>query len=34
MAFRSRQFAELDELALKAYGIRELLRFEFVDTRR
>ena len=32
-AFRKRDFARLDELALKAYGIDELPAFEFVDTR-
>jgi hypothetical protein len=32
-AFRKRDFAKLDELALKAYGLTELPAFEFVDTR-
>jgi hypothetical protein len=32
-AFRKRDFATLDELALKAYEIDELPAFEFVDTR-
>ena len=32
-AFQKRDFAKLDELALKAYGIRALPAFEFVDTR-
>jgi hypothetical protein len=32
-AFQKRDFAKLDELALKAYGIRALPEFEFVDTR-
>jgi adenine-specific DNA-methyltransferase len=32
-AFRKRDFATLDRLALKAYGIEELPAFEFVDTR-
>jgi hypothetical protein len=32
-AFRKRDIATLDELALKAYGIGELPAFEFVDTR-
>lgn len=33
-AFRQRDFAKLDELALVAYGLRALPRFDFVDTRR
>jgi hypothetical protein len=33
-AFRQRNFAKLDELALVAYGLKELPPFEFVDTRR
>jgi hypothetical protein len=33
-AFRGRDFKRLDELALRAYGLRELSEFEFVDTRR
>ncbi len=33
-AFDSRDFARLDHLALKAYGIKELPAFDFVDTRR
>jgi hypothetical protein len=32
-AFQRRDFAKLDELALKAYGIGALPAFEFVDTR-
>jgi len=32
-AFRKRDFAALDELALKAYAIKRLPIFEFVDTR-
>jgi adenine-specific DNA-methyltransferase len=32
-AFRRRDFARLDELALRAYGISELPEFDFVDTR-
>jgi hypothetical protein len=32
-AFRKRDFASLDELALQAYGINDLPDFEFVDTR-
>jgi hypothetical protein len=32
-AFRQRDFATLDELALKAYGIKVLPAFDFVDTR-
>lgn len=32
-AFRKRDFASLDELAMKAYGISDLPSFEFVDTR-
>lgn len=34
LAFRRREFALLDQLALEAYGIDELLPFDFVDTRR
>jgi hypothetical protein len=33
-AFDARDFARLDRLALKAYGITELPAFDFVDTRR
>lgn len=32
-AFRARDFKRLDELALKAYGIKRLPDFDFVDTR-
>lgn len=32
-AFRARDFAELDLLALKAYGLKRLPDFDFVDTR-
>jgi len=32
-AFQTRSFARLDELALEAYGLRELPLFDFVDTR-
>jgi hypothetical protein len=32
-AFQKRDFAKLDELALKAYRIGALPAFEFVDTR-
>jgi hypothetical protein len=32
--FRRRDFARVDELALKVYGLRELPSFSFVDTRR
>jgi adenine-specific DNA-methyltransferase len=32
-AFRKRDYAKLDELALKAYGLETLPDFEFVDTR-
>lgn len=32
-AFRKRDFAKLDELALTAYGLKELPDFAFVDTR-
>ncbi|HZI12625.1 MAG TPA: DNA methyltransferase, partial [Myxococcus sp.] len=32
-AFRQRNFAKLDELALAAYGLKALPPFEFVDTR-
>jgi adenine-specific DNA-methyltransferase len=32
-AFRKRDFATLDELALRAYGLEELPAFPFVDTR-
>ncbi len=32
-AFRNRDFARLDDLALVAYGLRELPAFDFVDTR-
>ena len=32
-AFRDRDFGRIDELALSAYGLDELPRFEFVDTR-
>jgi adenine-specific DNA-methyltransferase len=32
-AFRARNFATLDQLALSAYGIAKLPEFEFVDTR-
>ncbi|WP_413569037.1 Eco57I restriction-modification methylase domain-containing protein [Bdellovibrio sp. HCB117] len=33
-AFRKRDFKELDELALKAFGLKKLPTFDFVDTRR
>jgi len=33
-AFRKREFAVLDELALRAYGLEELPPFDFVDTRK
>jgi hypothetical protein len=33
-AFRKRDFARLDELALEAYGLERLPEFDFVDTRR
>jgi hypothetical protein len=33
-AFRERDFARLDALALDAYGLRELPEFDFVDTRK
>jgi len=33
-AFRKRDFARLDDLALRAYNIDELPAFDFVDTRR
>ena len=33
-AFRRRDFAALDDLALQAYGIDDLPAFDFVDTRR
>jgi hypothetical protein len=32
-AFRSRDFAALDNLSLQAYGLAELPAFDFVDTR-
>jgi len=32
-AFRQRDFAALDDLSLKAYGLSKLPAFEFVDTR-
>ena len=32
-AFRRRDFARLDHLALEAFGLRDLPAFEFVDTR-
>lgn len=32
-AFRNRDFAKLDKLALSAYAIKELPEFDFVDTR-
>jgi hypothetical protein len=32
-AFRKRDFAGLDDLALTAYGVKKLPAFEFVDTR-
>lgn len=32
-AFRNRDFVRLDQLALKAYGIKSLPEFDFVDTR-
>lgn len=32
-AFRKRDFKKLDELSLKAYGLKELPSFDFVDTR-
>jgi len=34
MAFCERNFARLDELAVEAYGLRELPPFSFVDTRK
>ncbi len=34
IAFRKRDFVTLDELALKAYGLKEIPEFDFVDTRR
>jgi adenine-specific DNA-methyltransferase len=33
-AFRKRDFARLDMLALQAYGLKDLPPFDFVDTRR
>jgi adenine-specific DNA-methyltransferase len=33
-AFRKHDFAKLDDLAVKAYGIKNLPAFDFVDTRR
>ncbi len=33
-AFRKRDFATLDALALEAYSLAELPHFDFVDTRR
>ena len=33
LAFRKRDFAKLDALALEAYGLSELPEFDFVDTR-
>jgi len=33
-AFKARDFARLDDLALQAYGLSELPHFDFVDTRR
>jgi hypothetical protein len=33
-AFDARDFARLDQLALRAYGIKDLPSFDFVDTRR
>lgn len=33
-AFKARDFAEIDELARKAYGLPRLPEFDFVDTRR
>ncbi|MGH7788761.1 MAG: Eco57I restriction-modification methylase domain-containing protein [Candidatus Binatia bacterium] len=33
-AFRERQFAHMDQLALQAYGLSRLPAFTFVDTRR
>ena len=33
-AFRERDFQELDKLALRAFGLKKLLPFGFVDTRR
>jgi hypothetical protein len=33
-AFRGRDFAHLDQLALEAYGLQELPPFDFVDTRK
>lgn len=33
-AFRGRDFASIDRLALEAYELDELPDFEFVDTRR
>lgn len=32
-AFRIRDFANLDNLSLQAYGLAELPAFDFVDTR-
>ena len=32
-AFGDRDFAKLDRLALKAYGLAELPPFDFLDTR-
>lgn len=34
VAFRSRNFKRLDDLALNAYGLEKLPDFDFVDTRR
>ena len=33
-AFAARDFKRLDVLALKAYGLKSLPEFDFVDTRR
>ena len=33
-AFRKRDFAKIDNLALKAYSLESLPAFQFVDTRR
>lgn len=33
-AFRARDFAQLDKLALRAYRLKKLPEFDFVDTRR
>lgn len=33
-AFEARDFEKLDALALRAYGLKSLLVFDFVDTRK